>query len=735
MIRFASIGDPESLTWIDYDRQVGDFSPNGRSVAVVIRRGNPRQETTEGALLLYRTAELLDDPRPRVLAQFASASNYQPIAKVRWLDDRTLVFAGTRARAPSQIYRVDVGSGKLTQLSEEATQPKWYDISASGRRLVVFSALPPDVEPARDPECLQRGCRVTSGRFYDADRGGNLWNEIWGAQVASYDLRAGTRKVISGPDRATEGGTQCFYGFIGGLSPDGRYGLQLCELHNWPRWWSEYRFDEDLQRNLRAGNSNYARQLFLFDLQTGAHRPLTGAPSAPNGFVPLWINQGRQAVLAGAAEPLAETAGEERDHRASRWGVLVVEPATARIERLGDLPPGAVRVTGASWNEPSSVLTIETADKDRKALPAMVLQRANGAWKAVSAGGPPPVAVSASVKLLVRQSPNERPVLVAEDRQTGTRKEVLDPNPWLAHIKLGRVEEISWTPKGKPAWHGMLFYPVDYRQGQRYPLVMQMHGMRPAEFSLDGYVRNFAAQPLAARDIMVLQIAEDRSLRDVITTPQEWPAVRAGLEGAIDELDARGLIDRTRVGTVGWSRTGPHTGYALTHSSYPFAAAVMLNSSDFGWFAYFTWDDAREFDLDYGGAPFGKEMKSWLETVPSFNLERLRTPVLLMNAHSVLGHWDWYAALRRLAKPVEYWVLPDGEHDVFKVGQRKLVNTLTVDWFDFWLNGREAGDPAKAEQYRRWRALREQQKAVLATPRPPLYEWTAKPLPEPSPRR
>jgi hypothetical protein len=29
-----------------------------------------------------------------------------------------------------------------------------------------------------------------------------------------------------------------------------------------------------------------------------------------------------------------------------------------------------------------------------------------------------------------------------------------------------------------------------------------------------------------------------------------------------------------------------------------------------------------------------------------------------------------------------------------------------VDWFDFWLNGHEDPDPTKADQYIRWRELR-----------------------------
>jgi hypothetical protein len=32
---------------------------------------------------------------------------------------------------------------------------------------------------------------------------------------------------------------------------------------------------------------------------------------------------------------------------------------------------------------------------------------------------------------------------------------------------------------------------------------------------------------------------------------------------------------------------------------------------------------------------------------------------------------------------------------------------MLVDWFDFWLNSHEDPDPSKAEQYSRWRKLRD----------------------------
>jgi hypothetical protein len=41
---------------------------------------------------------------------------------------------------------------------------------------------------------------------------------------------------------------------------------------------------------------------------------------------------------------------------------------------------------------------------------------------------------------------------------------------------------------------------------------------------------------------------------------------------------------------------------------------------------------------------------------------------------------------------------------------------MTVDWYDFWLNGHDDPDPAKAEQYARWRELRKSQQQNSTNP-------------------
>ena len=58
---------------------------------------------------------------------------------------------------------------------------------------------------------------------------------------------------------------------------------------------------------------------------------------------------------------------------------------------------------------------------------------------------------------------------------------------------------------------------------------------------------------------------------------------------------------------------------------------------------------------------------------------------------------------------------PDAAHRLVKPLERITAQQGNVDWFCFWLKGEEDHDPAKAEQYTRWRELRKLQEKNEAT--------------------
>jgi dipeptidyl aminopeptidase/acylaminoacyl peptidase len=223
-----------------------------------------------------------------------------------------------------------------------------------------------------------------------------------------------------------------------------------------------------------------------------------------------------------------------------------------------------------------------------------------------------------------------------------------------------------------------------------------------------------AAQPLASKEIVVLQMND--IFHDSLDTPQEPERAMSAYENAIEYLDQRGIVDRSRVGLVGFSRTCLYVKYALTHSSQHFAAAIAADGVDGGYLQYFGYGNgAPDFDSDeesvIGAPPFGNGLLLWLKRSPGFLLDKVQTPLQIqaLAPISLLGQWEWFLGLKRLGKPVDFIYLPTGTHMLVKPWDRLVSQEGTLDWFCFWLKGEEDPDPAKKDQYDHWRELRKLQ--------------------------
>ena len=715
IVRETRIGDPKSLDWHDRSSGAGIVSPDGKQTAVVVRRGDPAQLTNEAQLLIYVTADLLQNATPRTIVRFASTTNAQPLALVRWLPsgDR-LVFAGSDQGQPTQVYDVDVHTGRLTQLTHGLRPLAWFDITPAADYLVEFRKPAPRPQ-SEDPRCLESGCRVTEQTFYAA---------AYGATESSYpvtrwDLRTGVFRTFEPPEQLDSDLELCTSDLKGGLSPDGRFGVQECVVRkdHWPAWWIDYTAPR-LGQLLRDGETSAVRQLVLWDFATAKSERLSSAPYPIENFgkdsSPIWIDHGRGLILAGALEPLEDLSVQERAERARHYAVLLIDPATRRVQRIARLSGDVARISAVSWDQQRQVLTVQTLGADRNPMPEFRYRRRGSQWNAAPKARSTEAAhadLNYAVNLVIRQSLNDPPRLVAVSRDGHHEREVLDPNSWLAHRKLGQVESVVWTSKDGREWRGGLYYPTDYESTKRYPVVLQTHGFKANEFALSGFTKNFVAQPLAGVGIMVLQIAENTKGTQ---GADQWSAVQAGYEAAIDYLDSRGLIDRQRVGMVGWSWTGPTVGYMLTHSSYRIRAAAFSDTGDFGWWWYLL-QGGRHGESEYGTPPFGAGLDVWRRMSPTFNLDRVHTPLMMWSTGGPETLWDWYTGLRRLGKPVEYWSMPDGTHELFKIGERLRAYQLFVDWFRFWLQGEEDADASKAGQYARWREFRDQQSPIPRT--------------------
>lgn len=660
----------------DSKGRVAQFSPDGRSFVIVLRKGNLEKNTNEFSLLLYETADALQAPKPTILLRMSSSSNREAISQIKWLaDSRTILFIGENPGEISQIYEFNIPKKRLRRRTTSSAPITDFDCTSDGRTILFRTETPHGQFGSPEKELIQhQGIVITDQSLQDLLAGryghpdwGDLFLQQQGHEPVNLPIREGY--YVLGQSLS--------------VAPDGQHALIRAGLlkKGIPRSWAEYdfgRYNGGLHVFFNLQNDSWTtafQQFLLLDIVDHSMKPLWDAPVTWGPNPAVWAKDGKSVVLPGTHLPLEDTSGEERQ---------------LRKRELYDV-----------------AISIDTC-KFRKISKEEV---------------PQPQAPVSQLDVTLEEDPNTPPKIFVRDQKTNKKAMLLDLNPQFGELQLGKVETIEWTADGVKLIAG-LYLPPDYTPEHKYPLVIQTHGFSRQRFSMDGmneWSSGFAARPLAAHDLLVLQLQETVSPYDYeggdakrfgITASQAARNLNVrGIETAIDYLDAKGIIDKERIGIVGFSRSVAFVGYLLTHSTRHFAAASLVNGIDGGYFQELVYPQfASEKDDMFGGAtPFGDGLGTWLSESPSFSLGKVNTPLRLLalgNSTDVSELWEWFASLLLQRKPVEYVFLPDAAHLVVKPWERMITQQGLVDWFRFWLKDEEDPDAAKVEQYARWRQLR-----------------------------
>jgi dipeptidyl aminopeptidase/acylaminoacyl peptidase len=490
------------------------------------------------------------------------------------------------------------------------------------------------------------------------------------------------------------------------VSPDGRYVIAKTNAVTFPALWNGYT-NEGLKELLALGvpkgsPTSYIDRYEIIDIGSDSSSYLLDSPAGGLSDL-VWSPDSRSVVAAGVFLPL--DVHDAAEVAARKAGIFTVE-ITIPQQDIIQIADRELKLLG--WDRVQRTLRFRrTRNENPTGDDATLLyyRKQGNRWENFAPEIPNSVPLLPDIR--VEQDLNTPPRVVAEDPTTKRAALTFDLNPQFKDIDFGKVEEISWTGGGGRPVHGGLYLPPGYVRGRRYPLVIQTHGFDPHGFWIDGsFTTGFAAQTLAGREIVVLQVPDSH---DAMDTPEEAPLMVETYEKAIDYLAARGIIDREHTGIIGFSRTCFYVKYMLSHSKYPVSAAVADDGIDGGYFSYVALphlDD--EYDRLLGAPPVGEGLSIWLKRSPSFLLDKVRTPLRIEanGPESILEEWQWFSGLARLGQPVEFIYLPEGDHILEKPSERLVSQQGNVDWLCFWLKGEEDPDPTKADQYIRWRNLR-----------------------------
>jgi len=262
----------------------------------------------------------------------------------------------------------------------------------------------------------------------------------------------------------------------------------------------------------------------------------------------------------------------------------------------------------------------------------------------------------------------------------------------------GRVyaksEVIRWKGANNEEVEGILYYPANYEEGKKYPLITAIHGgPMGSDKDLWGESWAYPIQLFTERGAFVLRPnyhgSNNYGLKwaESICCGKYYDLETPDINAGVDYLIAQGKADADRIGTMGWSNGSILSTSLIT--TYPARYKVAsVGAGDIEWLS--DWgnvDFGQSFDAYYfGKSPF-EDPQLYINKSPFFKMDKVQAPVLIFHGTADRNvppaqSWSYFRALQHFDKTVKYVVFPGEPH-----GPRKLTHQVRkveeeVAWFD-----------------------------------------------------
>ena len=554
----------------------------------------------------------------------------------------------------TQVYLLPMQGGeprRLTNLKNGVSNLQW---SPDGTRIVLLSRTgPSDEHPARSDV---RHYFHPSYKFNDTG-----WFDDKRSHLFVVDVKTGASRQLTSGDDWNDTDPQ--------WSPDG----------------TKLAFVSD--RTGKAFDESRNTDVWVVSAEGGALTKISDHEEEDNS--PRWSPDGRTIAFIGAVH--------ERDHP-KIW----LAPATGGAPSVLAATNLDLIPSDLTWAEKGRALYFGTGIKGeyhifRVDVGAKTMQQVTHGARAVRAADINDE--TGRMVYTVNDFKHMDDLYVADlNGQNERQLTHLNERLWR-QLELQDVERFTY--KGADGWDidGFIVKPVGWQEGQKYPLILSVHGGPAGQYGVDWF---HEFQVYAARGWAVLYTNPRGSTgygqRFERGIEGEWGRkdytdIMNGVEYALAHYS---WIDRDRLGVTGGSYGGYMTNWIVGQTNM-FKAAVTLRSvvdfiSDEG-----TRDGAYGHRADFGGDLFEKFALYW-ERSPLKYAMNVKTPTLILHSDNdyrvpLEQGEQWFRALQHFGVPSEIVIFPRENHNLTRTGEPKhLVESLNwqVYWFDRYLNGNKA---------------------------------------------
>jgi len=625
------------------------ISPDGRMVAYTVSETDWKENSFETEIWIAVTAT-----GDRYQLTNAKKSSSSPV----WSpDSRRLAFISDRD-GKRQIYLITPTGGEAVQLTTVETGVNSFDWSPDGNR-IAFTAAEPESKAAKD--------RKEKYGEFEVVKGDYTMTRLWTIEVPADPKEKNTEAK-----QLTEGANFTVGGFS--WSPDSaRIAFNAAK-------------DPDLE-------SSDTSDIYVINIADRSVKKIVSTKGPDTS--PVWSPDGKQiaydtangqqyfyyansliaVVDADGGTPRTLSESFDEDPAILDWGpdgiyfwgmqktaahLFRLDPATKAIEAISR--PDKSFYSGFSFT------------KDFKQSAFM-----RGDDKGFA---------EIHVSSLAQFSP--KPITTMSDQIKGYR--------------LATREVIEWKSTDGTVIEGVLIKPADFDPSKKYPLLVVIHGgptgIDRALLSPDRY---YPVEMFAAKGAIILRpnyrgsAGYGEKFRSLnvrnLGVGDYWDVI-----SGVDNLIARGMVDRDRVGAMGWSQGGYISAFITAFSDRFKAVSVGAGISN--WMTYYVNTDIPPFTRQYLKATPWDDEEIYRKTSPMTYVNKAQTPTLIQHGEfdrrvPIPNAYELHQALEDKGIPVRMIVYKGFGHGINKPKQHRAVMEHNYEWFSRWIWGEKAAEEGK----------------------------------------
>jgi len=625
------------------------ISPDGKHVVYEVSRTNWEDNAFERDLWLVDAAT--EEAHQLTTAKKSSTNPaWSPDGKwIAFLSDRPGQISGT-PEGKKQVYVIAADGGEARQLTKSETGVNAFEWAPDSKR-IAFSGE--DAEPKAMKD------RKEKYGEYDVVHADYRMVHLWTLEIPVDGAGA-----IPEPKRLTEGDKFSAGEFS--WSPDG----------------TRIAFSAQRDPDLISPET---RDIYVVSVSDGKVKKIVSTPGPDTN--PKWSPDGKQIAFETAA------GAKYFFYANAKIAVVDTDGGTPRVlTEAFDEDPGLI-----GWGPDGIYFAAEQKTYAH-------VFRLNPATQAIEKLSAPErlVASSFSFSKDYKQvayraaQENEYPEIFTSNVAPWDAKKLTRMSNQLKGFTLARREVISWKSGDGASIEGILMKPADFDPKKKYPLLLVIHGgPTGVDQPIVNADRYYPIERFVAKGALVLKPnyrgsagygEKFRSLNVRNLGVGDYADVISG----VDSLIAKGIVDKDRVGSMGWSEGGYISAFITASSDRFKAVSVGAGISD--WMTYYVNTDITPFTRQYlHGTPWD-DPEVYKKTSPITYIAKAKTPTLIQHGENdrrvpIPNAYELRQALEDHGVPVKMVVYKGFGHGITKPKQQRAVMEENEKWFAQYIWG------------------------------------------------